>query len=70
VVAGEDVDEGDERNYCDDRPGELRDQAEIAAEHKVDPDQHDRRSQHLLGTPRGVVVGAGFACARTQSGSR
>jgi len=41
VVAGEDVDEWDERNDGDDRPRELRDQAEIATEHEVDPDQHD-----------------------------
>jgi hypothetical protein len=41
VVAGEDVDEGDERNDRGDRPGELCDQAEIAADHEVDPDQND-----------------------------
>jgi hypothetical protein len=42
VVACEDVHEGNEWNYRGDRPSEFRDQAEIAAEHEIDPDQHDR----------------------------
>jgi hypothetical protein len=41
VVACEDVHEGNEWNYRGDRPSEFRDQAEIAAEHEIDPDQHN-----------------------------
>jgi hypothetical protein len=42
VVAGEDVDERDEWNYRGDRPGELRDQAKVAAKEEIDQDQDDR----------------------------
>jgi hypothetical protein len=46
VVSREDVHKRDERDDRGDAPGELRDEAEVAAAQQVDPDQdHSNRMQ-------------------------